>query len=150
MLVPPPSPPMGGGSFRGMSPRLSGGPIMETQKIAEQTAQQERQRMKDMEKEEFKMTADELRFILKQERRRMMEFAVDLSKLRSTAAQAQAESEMMEERAINGLMRKLDTLKGEKSRLMLELEREEDLVCIPRFFMNTGMHRMHLSYGIDY
>lgn len=123
MLMPPPSPP---GSFRPLSPRLSGG--VDTQKIAEQMAQQERQRMKEMEQEELKMTADELRFILKQERRRMLEFAVDLAKLRSTAAHAQAESEMHEERAINGLMRKLDTLKGEKSRLMMELEREEDLV----------------------
>ncbi|CAJ1929049.1 unnamed protein product [Cylindrotheca closterium] len=122
--MPIPSPPISGGSFRPMSPR----PFLETHKVAEQTAQQERQRMKDMEKEELKMTADELRFILKQERRRMLDFAVDLAKLRSTAAQVQAESEMHEERAVNGLMRKLDTLKGEKSRLMVELDREEELV----------------------
>lgn len=93
------------------------------------------------------MTADELRFILKKERRRMMEFSVDLAKLRSIKAQSQTESEMNEERAINELVRKLDTLKSEKSRLMMELEQEEDSVRLADNYQAGVVDTFHRSRG---
>eukprot|EP00980_Cylindrotheca_fusiformis_P009878 scaffold2186_cov113-Cylindrotheca_fusiformis.AAC.6 len=102
--------------------------ISETQKMVEHAVQEERKRSKEMEKDELNMSADELRAVLKQERRRMSTFAADLARLKSAAVQCQAESEIHEERCINGLMRRLDSLQAEKGRLVIELEREEEML----------------------
>lgn len=74
------------------------------------------------------MSADEMRLVLKQERHRMAGFAADLARLKSAAVQCQAESEIHEERCINGLMRRLESLQVEKGRIVVELEREEEMV----------------------
>ena len=81
-----------------------------------------------MEKEEVNLTADELRAVLKKERHRMARFAGDIAKLRNMAVQSQAEAEIHEEGRINGLMRRLETLQIEKGRIIVELEREEEMV----------------------
>lgn len=113
-----------------MSPQLTNEPprISDTQKIVEHAMQQERKRSKEMEKEELNMSADEMRLVLKQERHRMAGFAADLARLKSAAVQCQAESEIHEERCINGLMRRLESLQVEKGRIVVELEREEEMV----------------------
>jgi hypothetical protein len=111
--------------------------ISDTQKAMEHVLQQERKRSKEMEKAELSMPADELRIVLQQERRRMSGYAADLARLKSAAVLCQAESEIHEERCINGLMRQLDSLQLEKGRIIVELEREEEMV------------RMHDSYGLD-
>lgn len=98
------------------------------QKIVEHAVQAERKRAKELEPAELCMTADELRKVLKQERQRASRFVADLARLKSTAIQHQAESEMQEERCINGVMRRLESLQLEKSRTIIELEREEELV----------------------
>jgi hypothetical protein len=111
--------------------------ISDTQKAMEHVLQQERKRTKEMEQAELSMSTDELRLVLQQERRRMSGYAADLARLKSAAVLCQAESEIHEERCINGLMRQLDSLQLEKGRIIVELEREEEMV------------RMHGSYGLD-
>ena len=102
--------------------------VSDTQKIIEAAVQNERKRAKDMQATEKDMTADELRFVLKRERQRMFRFVADLAKLRNAAVQCQAEAEIHEEGRINGLMRRLESLQIEKGRIIVELEREEEMV----------------------
>ena len=66
--------------------------------------------------------------MLKRERQRMFRFVADLAKLRNAAVQCQAEAEIHEEGRINGLMRRLESLQIEKGRIIIELEREEEMV----------------------
>ena len=49
--------------------------------------------------------------------------------MKSTAVASQAEAEVFEEGRINCLMRRLDSLQKEKGRIIVELEREEEMVC---------------------
>jgi glycyl-tRNA synthetase beta subunit len=88
----------------------------------------ERMRAKEKEKEEENMTADELKAVLKRERTRMSKIAADLAALRSAAVQSQAEAEAHEEGRINNLMRRVECLQQEKGRIIVELEREEEMV----------------------
>jgi glycyl-tRNA synthetase beta subunit len=88
----------------------------------------ERMRAKEKEKEEENMTADELKAVLKRERSRMSKISADLAALRSAAGQSQAEAEVHEEGRINNLMRRVECLQQEKGRIILELEREEEMV----------------------
>lgn len=81
----------------------------------------ERTRSTQCEKEEVSMTADELRDVLKKERRRTAKIAADLAAFKCSVAQQQFESEVFEEGRINGLMRRVDHLQH-------ELDREEDVV----------------------
>ena len=121
-------------------PRLS-----DTQKAMEAAVQAERKRNKEMEQDEKNMTAEELRAVLKRERHRMSRFAADLARLRSAAVQCQAEAEIHEEGRINGLMRRLESLQIEKGRIIVELEREEEMVCTPYCFIYSLYHYISLS-----
>lgn len=109
----------------------------ETQKAMEAAAAKERQRSKELEEQELNLSADRLREILKQERHRMARMAADLAKFRSTAVQSQLEAEMIEEGRINGLMRRLEYLQQEKGRIIVELEREEEMVRLISFSERT-------------
>jgi signal transduction histidine kinase len=99
-----------------------------TQKAMEAAAGLERERRKKMEVGEATMNADELRMVMKQERQRMTRAMADLAALKATNVQSQLEAEVVEEGRINGLMRRLDHLQQEKGRLIVELEREEEMV----------------------
>ena len=101
---------------------------LEARKIEEHAIQAERMRTKELEKQEVDMTANELRAVLKKERHRMARMAGDLAKIKNAAVQCQADSEVMEEGRINGLMRRLENMQIEKGRIILELEREEEMV----------------------
>ena len=100
----------------------------ETHKAMEAAATKERSRTKEMEEEESALDADALRGILKRERARMCRITADLAGMKSTAVQSQLEAEVIEEGRINCLMRRLDTVQQEKGRIILELEREEEMV----------------------
>lgn len=100
----------------------------ETQRAMEAAVAKERERAKSLEEEELNMTADELRAVLKRERHRTGRIAADLAAMKATAVHAQLEAEVIEEGRINGLMRRLDTLQQEKGRIIVELEREEEMV----------------------
>jgi len=102
----------------------------ETQRAAiEAACQSERARAKQMESNEVECTADELRFILKKERLRMTKQAGDIARLKQAAVQCQVEAEINEEGRINGLMRHMDGIQLEKSRVVSELEKEEELLA---------------------
>lgn len=90
----------------------------------------ERVRRQEKEKEEQNMTADELRAVLKRERSRMSKIQADLAAMRAAAVQSQAEAEVHEEGRINSLMRRVECLQQEKGRIIVELEREEEMVCV--------------------
>ena len=58
----------------------------------------------------------------------MSRLAADLAVLKSNAVQSQAEAEVNEEGRINCLLAHLDGLQQEKGRIIVELEREEEMV----------------------
>ena len=74
------------------------------------------------------MDAAGLRLALRRERQHSQRLAGDLAALWSSAVQSQAEAEVNEENRINGLMRRLDRVQREKGRIIVELEREEEMV----------------------
>jgi len=102
--------------------------ISERQRAMEAAVQKEHERTKAMEKEEQNLSAEEMRTVLKRERHRMARMAADLASMRSMAVQSVAEAEVHEEGRINNLMRRLDCLQQEKGRIIVELEREEEMV----------------------
>jgi Mg2+/Co2+ transporter CorC len=85
----------------------------------------ERIRTKTCEEEESFLTADELRAILKRERKRASKLQGELASSRYSSGCQPQQSEVLEEGRINGLMRRMDVLQEEKGRIMDELEREE-------------------------
>lgn len=99
-----------------------------TRAAMEAAVHSERMRTKEKEKEEVNMTADELRIVLKRERTRMSKIQADLAAMRAAAVQSQAEAEVHEEGRINNLMRRVECLQKEKGRIIVELEREEEMV----------------------
>ena len=122
----PPAVPAYYGEHAPFMPNLS--PSGPTRAAMEAAVHSERMRAKEMEKQEETMTADELRAVLKRERSRMSKLSADLAALRSAAVQSQAEAEVHEEGRINHLMRRVECLQQEKGRIILELEREEEMV----------------------
>lgn len=100
----------------------------EARKAMQAAATAERKRAKEMAEKEVNLTADELRETLKRERHRMGRIAADLAALKATAAHSQLEAEMIEEGHINCLLRRMDDLQQEKGRIIVELEREEEMV----------------------
>lgn len=122
----PPTVPAYPGEHMPFMPNLS--PSGPTRAAMEAAVHSERMRAKEMEKEEETMTADELRAVLKRERARMSKISADLAALRSAAVQSQAEAEAHEEGRINHLMRRVECLQQEKGRIIVELEREEEMV----------------------
>jgi hypothetical protein len=101
-----------------------------TRAAMEAAVHSERQRAKTKEKEEENMSAEELRMVLKRERTRMSKIQADLAAMRAAAVQSQAEAEVHEEGRINNLMRRVECLQQEKGRIIVELEREEEMVCL--------------------
>lgn len=97
-------------------------------KAMEAAVAAERTRSTQCEKEEIDMTAEELRAILKKERRRTAKIAADLASFKCSAVQQQLESEVFEEGRINELMRRVDFLQHEKEKIIVALEREEEMV----------------------
>ena len=102
--------------------------ISEQQRAMEAAVQKERVHIKAMEQDEQNLSADELRTVLKRERHRMARLAADLAAMKSMAVQSVAEAEVHEEGRINNLMRRLECLQQEKGRIIVELEREEEMV----------------------
>ena len=102
---------------------FTGGPPepSQQQRAMEAAVMAERTRSAMCEKEEIGMTAEELREVLKRERRRMAKIAADLASFKCSAVQQQLDSEVFEEGRINGLMRTVDHLQH-------ELAREEQMV----------------------
>jgi hypothetical protein len=94
----------------------------------EAASAKERARAKLCEAEEARMGPDELRAVLRRERHRSAKAAADLAALRASSVQSQFEAEVLEEGRINTLMRRLDGLQQEKGRIIVELEREEEMV----------------------
>ena len=88
----------------------------------------ERSRAKELEEKEKTMDADGLKTALKRERAHSARLAADLAGLWSSAVQSQADAEVLEEGRINSLMRRMDRLQREKGRIIVELEREEEMV----------------------
>lgn len=110
-------------------PSLGGPPSPSMSKAAMEAAlTSERTRMKEKELEEQEMSTEELKSVLRRERIRMSRMAGDLAVLRSNAVRSQAEAEVNEEGRINCLLAHLDGLQQEKGRIILELEREEEMV----------------------
>ena len=99
------------------------------QRIMEAASTKERQRIKLLEPDEQKMTADELRVVLKRERHRTIGIVAELAHFKAMMVTSSLEAEVAEEGRVNTLMRRLDTLKAEKERIIIELEREEEMVC---------------------
>uniref|UniRef100_A0A7S4JGA6 Uncharacterized protein n=1 Tax=Odontella aurita TaxID=265563 RepID=A0A7S4JGA6_9STRA len=98
------------------------------QKAMENATETERARAKELEEREKSIDADQLRVQLKRERAHSAKLAADLAGMWSSAGLSQAEAEVYEEGRINNLMRRLDCLQREKGRIILELEREEEMV----------------------
>ena len=120
--VPLPHTVAGRGLAPGGLPFTDGPPEPSQQRKAMEAAVlAERTRTAMCEQEEATMTADELREVLKKERRRTAKLAADLASFKCSAVQQQLESEIFEEGRINGLMRHVDHLQH-------ELEREEHMV----------------------
>ncbi len=67
---------------------------------------------------------------MKRERSRSTKIIGELTLMKSISVASQAEAEVCEEGRINGLMRRVDCLQKEKGRIILELEREEEMVRI--------------------
>jgi len=92
----------------------------------------ERARVRELEVAEGTFTADELRQALRRERSHSSRLAGEVAALKSAAVASQAEAEVHEEGRINCLMRRLqtqmETLQREKGRIIVELEREEEMV----------------------
>lgn len=103
--------------------------LSDERKAMEAACAAERLRAQQLEQEEKDMTADELRVVLKKERLRTGKIQSDLAALRYGTVQQQFQAEVLEEGRINGLMRRMDLLQEEKGRIILELEREEEMVC---------------------
>lgn len=93
----------------------------------------EKEHIRTLEEAEANLEAEELRQILKNERRRICKLVGELAAMKSAAVASQAEAEVFEEGRINCLMRRLDSLQKEKGRIIVELEREEEMVCCINF-----------------
>ena len=125
-----PASPIGGAARLAMPFAEPGGPPEPSQqrKAMEAAILAERTRAAQCEKEEEHMTAEELKVVLKKERRRTAKIAADLAAFKCSTVQQQLESEMLEEGRVNELMRRVDHLQHEKEKIIVALEREEEMV----------------------
>jgi len=96
--------------------------------VMEQAMQRERKRRLEKEAGEKELGVDQLRAILRDERNRMSRMAADLAALQSAAVASHVQAEVHEEGRINSLMRRLKSLQHQKGRIMVELEKEEEMV----------------------
>jgi len=91
----------------------------------------EKQRIEHLQEQEKDYTTiDEFKMALKRERQHSKHLAMELASLKCVAVTSTLEAEMHEEGRINCLMRRLDGLQKEKGRIILELEREEEMVSV--------------------
>lgn len=120
----------GAGVVEDIFPQLS----QQNQKAVDDALSSERSRIKELEKKENEsdLSVEDIKLILKRERSRMTKIVGELAALKSMSVASQAEAEVCEEGRINGLMRRMDSLQKEKGRIIVELEREEEMV---RFFL---------------
>lgn len=105
-------------------------PYVKASKSAVDTALvNERERIKVLEEEEANYTTiEEFKAALKKERQYSKNVVSELAALKSIAVTSTLEAEIHEEGRINCLMRRLDILQKEKGRIIVELEREEEMV----------------------
>jgi aspartate oxidase len=105
-------------------------PYLRATKSAVDTAlANERDRIKHLEAQEATFsTVEELKAALKKERQHSKHIVGELAALKSVAVASTLEAEVCEEGRINCLMRRLDILQKEKGRIIVELEREEEMV----------------------
>jgi len=94
----------------------------------EHAVEAERSRIRERENEEMNMDIDQLKQALKRERSHSCRLVAELATLKSVSVKSQAEAEAYEEGRINCLMRRLECLQREKGRIIVELEREEEMV----------------------
>eukprot|EP00545_Synedropsis_sp_CCMP1620_P003239 CAMPEP_0119006348 /NCGR_PEP_ID=MMETSP1176-20130426/2247_1 /TAXON_ID=265551 /ORGANISM="Synedropsis recta cf, Strain CCMP1620" /LENGTH=282 /DNA_ID=CAMNT_0006958257 /DNA_START=102 /DNA_END=950 /DNA_ORIENTATION=- len=106
---------------------INGGSVA-AKSAMEQAMQEERTRRICHERAEIHMDASQLRTILKDERIRMSRVAAELAQIKSTAVSSQLESEVCEEGRINLMRRQMENVQQEKGRIILELEREEEML----------------------
>ena len=116
----------------------SSSPYMRATKSAVDTAlANERDRIKALElQEEESFTSSgsgtvsikQYKMALKRERQYSKRLVGELAALKSVAVTSTLEAEINEEGRINCLMRRLDILQKEKGRIIVELEREEEMV----------------------
>ena len=117
-------PPIGGASSRRCS-------ISSTdERVVDNAIASERDRIKELEKKENEadLGVEDLKLMLKRERSRSVKLIGELASMKSMFLASQAEAEVCEEGRINGLMRRLDCVQKEKGRIIVELEREEEMV----------------------
>lgn len=111
----------------------------ENEKAIENAIAGEKERIKECESKEnatdSNLTVQDLKLILKRERCRTVKLVGELANMKSMAVASQAEAEVCEEGRINGLMRRLDSLQKEKGRIIVELEREEEMVRFPLYML---------------
>jgi len=97
-------------------------------------------------------SVEELKKALKRERQHSVRLASDLAALRVENVQGQAEAEIHEEGRINALMRRLECLQREKGRIIVELEREEEMVraffleCSVCTFFGITISKMQIGF----
>jgi Uncharacterized conserved protein H4 (DUF2046). len=91
----------------------------------------EKRRIQNLETHEKDYTTlEEYKTALKRERQHSKHLAMELACLKCVAVTSTLEAEIHEEGRINCLMRRLDGLQKEKGRIILELEREEEMVSV--------------------
>lgn len=119
----------------------------QNQKAVDDALSSERSRIKELEKKESEsdLSVEDLKLILKRERSRMTKIVGELTALKSMSVASQAEAEVCEEGRINGLMRRMDSLQKEKGRIIVELEREEEMV---RVFFGFHVSFSNHSFGL--
>lgn len=101
----------------------------------EMASSKERQRIKECEFNEMNINnIDELKHILKKERYRTMNLILELNTLKCISTSNQLQAEVLEENRINTLMKHINTFQHDKEHIIIELEREEEMV---RFIENT-------------
>jgi len=117
--------------FHHTDPSLCSSPYLQSTKSAVDAALAiENDRIKSIEALEQNnyTTVEEYKAALKKERRYSKNLVGELAALKSVAVTSTLEAEIHEEGRINCLMRRLDGLQKEKGRIIVELEREEEMV----------------------
>jgi len=112
----------------GNFPCVGDAPSTRHSSAADAAVAAERIRTRELESHEASLGAESLRAVLKIERRRSSRLTGDLVALRSAAVESQAQAEAHEEGRINFLLGRLDKVQKEKGRIIVELEREEEML----------------------
>jgi hypothetical protein len=98
-------------------------------KAMEEAASLERRRIHQLEQEEQELqSAEEFRRLLKQERHRSIQLQMDLAAAKQHLKQLAQSQEIQQEGRINQLVNRVDQIQQEKERLLVDLQREEEMV----------------------